>query len=105
MAATMDKILDMTSLNRMFEDKKEKLVEAVWSYIDGYELVNETEPTPETLREFIRGTIEYLPSMVDFYVNYESTPEMKEHIIKYLIDKIYKYTTEKLVELRRGRIE
>lgn len=89
----------------MFEDKKDDIVQAIWDFIDGYQLVNKTEPTPEMFRQFIRMTIQYLPEVVKFRVVADTPPDLKEEALQYLIDKIYRHSMERLSEMKRGTIE
>lgn len=105
MTSALESILDKWNLNNLFENVKDKMVEAVWYYIDGFELINDTEPTPEILRKFIQLTMQYLPEIVKFRIDADSPQELKNEVLNYLTDKVYRYALQKLVEMKRLSIQ
>jgi len=105
MVSRLEQLLEESGLNRLFDRTKETMVEAVWTYVQGFHSVNDTEPPPHTLRTFIWETIRFLPEVIDLYCVFDAPKETKDEMIKYVIDKFYHYVFAKLQELHRARVE
>jgi hypothetical protein len=105
MVSRLEQLLSQANLNIVFEKRKDAMVEAVWTYIQGFQILNDTEPPPHTVRIFIWESIRFLPEVLDFYCLFDSSKEVKDEIKEYLIDKFYTYSLEKLQKLHRIKIE
>lgn len=102
MTSALEKLLAEHGLNIVFENKKDSMVDALWSYIDGFESVNETEPPRDTVKKVIFETIKYLPEVTKF-LSLNGQKDIADSVINYLVDKFCDYVLRKLEET--GRIE
>lgn len=101
MSEPMESYLKKYGLDKI-ADRKDDWIITIWSYIEGYRGIVDTEPIKQTLRTFIKETITLLQPMIDFELM-DGDTTLKESIISYLIDKILDESLNRLVEL--GRLE
>lgn len=105
MTEVMEKLLSVAKLDVLYEEKKDKIADALWGFSVDFYSVCETDPLACDMRNHIKIMVKYLPEVVKFKSLYDAPLQTKEEVLDYLVEKLYVYSIQKMETEDRGTLQ
>ena len=96
---------DYYGLGNFFDDHKDDVSDALWSYMIEFRQVCKTDMRARTMRNFIHETIIWISELA-YFVNYENdvSEKTKYDMISDFVDEFYDYAMGRFRDDSRGSL-